>query len=346
MFKSWYNDHLKSIRESFLCWLVPLLNYLELIPNGEKPSRTTSYHNFANTPNVDITKDIYIYDKHTKDGRSQEKQQDFAKTGAHVENEDSSVNQEWKRFYETKDDIDKETEYPFIVRAQLVTGNSKTDTYIARDKYTNKLIFMKGPIVNYISAVENNYKLKLKFGLPTIPFHIIKLIPDRWPNKTPLGLRNRLDRKIPQTFMTFDCLLSEDEIKTKKHSSKLWPETDVLDIDDFHMTFKKELSNQEMIDYVHALLFRYLVGIGDLADRNFIRHGGRVYSIDEEKEGSCVNFMDELKKNKCKIIKEWLNSNYDSLDIHDWDYSKNYERLRVIKDKKKCIKLFSYLPEP
>jgi hypothetical protein len=132
-----------------------------------------------------------------------------------------------------------------------------------------------------------------------------------------------------------------------EHSSTLWPPTEVIDWKQipFHFTHKaRALTNQEYKDYVHALLFRYLLGISDFADRNFLMKEGRVISIDEDVEGRSIDLYTALQKNKAAFVHTWLSDHYDELEVANWETSNSsydqQRKLSEIKEKTSCLALF------
>jgi hypothetical protein len=233
-----------------------------------------------------------------------------------------------------------ESEYTFVVRTQLTTSNAKTDVYFAMDG--DKSIVIKGPFSDReeINALESITKWKQAHGFPYIPFTVKQMIPDRWPEGVPLGIRNRIDRSVPAFFVIFDSMIQT--FTTKMHSSKVWPQTEVVQWDKvkFHYDYETA-TEQEQRDYVYALLFRYVLGVPDLADRNFLVVNGRTISIDEELQGREVKFMAELKKTKAKIIHDWLDEHYEELNL-DWKVisPNKITRLQHIKTKEGCLALF------
>lgn len=367
---SWYKNHIGKMKEGFLCWLFPLLIYLSVIKEYKDTIKEDNYiDNWDKNRKMEIIDiDDYVVDKHTKKGSSRDLVE-FALIGAHVENEATSVNNLWKKFYEDgkryeegqpiigetiefdeKDEIDyplETQEYSFIVLTQLTTSSSKMDVYFAKDK-KGKFVVVKGPYQNkkQIDVLLKNTECKKKNNLPYINFKIRQMIPDRWPSGIPLGARNSIDRKSPAWFIIFDSIIEESKIKTKIHSSKLWPETSVVDwdkISDIHFEYKSgKRTDNEIKDYVHAILFRYIRGISDLADRNFLMTDKRIISIDEDIEGHPVKLSTELRKNKTEFLYNWINKHYDNLDIHKWEVcdKNDIERLEEIKNKKECLKLF------
>jgi hypothetical protein len=237
-------------------------------------------------------------------------------------------------------------EYQFIVLTQLVTSHSKQDVYFAKDT-NNKLVVVKGPYPSLtpIEILKRHTEWKKQNHLPYIPFEIKEMIPDRWPEGIAMGIRNSLDRTKTAWFIIFDSVIEENQIKIKKHQSKCWSETEVVDWSTIplHFDYTQSLTSQEMTDYVHGLLFRYLYGVSDLADRNFLKVKGRIISIDEDIENKNVNLYSELKRNKSEYIQNWLETNYHRLDVLQWpetDSRIKNQRLKEIQNREKCINLF------
>ena len=161
----------------------------------------------------------------------------------------------------------------------------------------------------------------------------------------PLGARNKVGRSSLAYFVVFDSYLKEEDLKTKIHSSTVWPPTEVVDWSQipFHFTYKERaLTEQEYIDYLHAILFRYLLGVSDLADRNFLMTGGRVISIDEDVEGRVMDLYGTLQKNKAAFLHKWLQNGYESLSVEQWVVSdaSQQDRLDEIQSKERCLSLF------
>ena len=68
-----------------------------------------------------------------------------------------------------------------------------------------------------------------------------------------------------------------------------------------------------MEHYVLALLFRYVMGIPDPADRNFILVHDLIYSCDEEGFGRETNYQSALKERKCEHIKNYIRAEWTKL---------------------------------
>ena len=244
-----------------------------------------------------------------------------------------------------------ETDYIFIVRTQLTTMASKMDVYFAmtpeKANSEQRLVVMKGPYATRkeIDALEANTNWKAENGIPYIPFTIKYLIPDRWPEGVPLGARNTIDRSKRAYFILFESLIgnvtNKESFPIKLHSSKVWPETEVVEWDKIHFHYKYALSSeQQQIDYIQALLFRYVLGIPDLADCNFLMIGDQTISIDEDIEGREVNLYKELKKSKAQYVHDWLELYYDQLELN-WTVKEERQKyLDQIQTKEGCMSLF------
>ena len=239
--------------------------------------------------------------------------------------------------------------YDFVVRTQLTTMGTKMDVYFAKDK-AGSLVVVKGPYQTRkeIDILVSNTEWKRKHDLPYNRFVVRELIPDRWPEGVPLGARNKIDRNRPAFFLVFESYIDESQLRTKMRSSPLWPSTEVVDWEQipFHFDYKnRALSDQEITDYVHALLFRYLLGISDYADRNFVLKDGRIISIDEDVENHEINLYRVLQKNKADFVYRWLTSNYEKLDLQRWtpknpNDASQQRRLKDIQTKELCLRMF------
>ena len=263
-----------------------------------------------------------------------------------------------------EDDVSNlESYYRFVIRAQPNTSASKSDAYFADDPVTGEFLFIKGPLKS-VKDAENSINMNIWKKNNNLPYmnslKIRLLIPDRWPEGVELGLRNKIDRTKEAPFLISESTIDRDKIvgniitygeykllKKDKSESKKWP----LDLElvnwfnvQSHLDINK-LNETEFTDYVLNLLARWIFGISDLADRNFLRKNGRVYSIDEEYKDKSVNFLNELRKNKCKTVNDWLINNYDSLIypiIREWNVPDEYkEKLRNLLNKRYTLELFN-----
>ena len=240
--------------------------------------------------------------------------------------------------------------YDFVLRTQLTTSRSKTDVYFATAK--DVLYVVKGPLRDVEDAHRaiQMARWKKTNGLPAVVPQLVHLLPDLWAEGVPLGVRNGVDRSKPAPFLVAESLTPLTSIRRRMHKSKLWPLTEVVDpvATGCHLdseSFRdKTLTNIEIADYVHALLARYLFGISDLADRNFIRARGRIYSIDEETRKYELNFMKELRIQRCKTVVEWIEDNWTAVHEHVSAWIKIPEARKsfweTLCERENCLKLF------
>lgn len=383
-FVEWYKEHIGGMKEGFMCWLLPLLYELDIVPLGEAQPVKDSPYVPQNRKGEKIDIEDYVLDKHTSKGRGKGLIE-FVLNGARVSPEAAFVNPLWKQFYEDgkrweegapilgglpptpvrkeeskekpkekpkeepKDSPhQRESEaYEFVVRTQLTTSSTKMDVYFARDN-TGKLVVIKGPYSERteIDILISHTEWKKANGLPYHTFVVRELIPDRWPEGVPLGARNRINRSQPAYFLVLDSYLQESELRTMNHSSTLWPVTEVVDWKQipFHFTYKQRpLTQQEYKDYIHALLFRYVFGISDWADRNFLMSKGRVISIDEEIENRELDVYATVQKNKAAMIHQWLTNHYDQLEVSQWNVqgAAKQAKLAIIQHREQCLALFA-----
>jgi hypothetical protein len=214
-------------------------------------------------------------------------------------------------------DVTHETQFEFLVRAQINTGHGKTDVYFARAPGDPaRVVVVKGPFASRVppaNAVEMN-EWKRQNGLPHVQMAAVRMIPDRWPDGVPMGVRNRVTRDAPMWFLVADSLLPGDPPARAHGPTAKWPVTDVVDWAQLEghvwapMQAGCRPTRQEKIDYILAVLARFVIGIGDYADRNFLRANGRLYSLDEDPRSSKVwpHLYGELRKNKAAMVLGWL----------------------------------------
>ena len=303
----WFKE-LKGTRESFLCLLLPLLKR-DLpathfpLPFAVRPENVPVFCGAkwdVEAPRIEF--DDFVFDKHCRgSGETSEKTREyFVHVSSFVNNEVYPTTPLFKQIYQG---VARETQaFELITRCQLVCSASKTDSYIAKQR--GKLLFVKGPYKEPPMFFVQMQAIKRAYNLPSIQARVDYLYADRWPEGTPLGVRNSLARDIPLPFLVCDSLLEEKELVTKMAESKLWPQTKVLDFsripsarfDPF------SLSEQELADYVGAVKLRARYNIGDFADRNFVRAGGRVYSVDEEYGREPINLEKQLKKKRYELV--------------------------------------------
>lgn len=307
----------------------------------------------------------YALDKHTLTGLRKGKTAiDFAKEGAYVENESDLLNKEYRKVYlETKNikpDIPKlnngiknlESEiFDFDVRVQATVTDYRQDTYLATEKKTGRFVFVKGP---YKTEEEVNIPIKLSEmktviapNLPNIKLEKIKLIPDLFPN-LPWGIRRHLDRNKEYWFLISESLIKKP-VPRKIHNTKKWGDVEVIDyskIDEPKKPDILKLKENELYSYILNLLFRYALGIPDIADRNFmLMKDGRVFSTDEEGFNKNINIRNKIGAKKAEFILENIEKEWDKIekDIDDWLKNSVKLELEWIVKKLKEMKNLKYI---
>lgn len=301
-----------------LFFLLPLLEFLfggyELEPTEHQEDLNWNEHKALPI----WVFDDYVFDKHTRDG--QRGRDYFVSVSSQVNKEifllpecfaDKYYGREKKvKEIEVKTEpfsipSAEETDYELVVRCQLVCSKTKTDSVIARCPKTKKIVFLKGPFktdetVRFFLRMQEEKRAR---NIPAVNARLIHLVPNRWA-RTPIGIRNELDLSKPWPFMECDVVFNEGDIKTRVHSSSLWPETAVMDCEAMNLTINPfKLKGQQLNDYIKAVRFREEFKIGDLADRNFLLgKDGRIYSVDEETSGGSFDLLKQLKRKRYELV--------------------------------------------
>ena len=191
---------------------------------------------------------------------------------------------------------EKESEaFEYIVRAQLVPNNTRTDVMFAKDEIFGHC-FVKGPYLTN-STIKYHAMLhdwKKANGLPVVDYYFANLYPDVWPEGTPLGQRNKTNRNQKYTFMVMESLLEttkpetiiRDLDKEKDGTTKGgWKgKIELLESDKSWEPLKmwNSVSDKVKKDFTVSMIYRSMIGADDLADRNFVLKGDTLYSIDED----------------------------------------------------------------
>ena len=124
------------------------------------------------------------------------------------------------------------------------------------------------------------------------------------------------------------------------YGTKTWPETRIIDFEkivsskdnsfnkwDAHC-WDNSLDKHKM-EFVSYILFRYMMGIGDFAARNFVFIDYVVYGIDEDapKKGDLKTFRSLLNKTRSAQVAKWIEAHWDNV-------SKFIDKLVKLKDSK------------
>jgi hypothetical protein len=387
--EEWYWE-LKNLKESFLCLLVPLLFHVHGIPETEEihltadPRIHSVFDDVINGTTFIIPD--YAIDMHTKEGRKKgSSRTDFAKKGAYVTNELDIGNPRFKAFYDAIKEED-DTQYgsrsrragplsplesdtfTFLVRAQITCSASRPDTYFGMDNRTNLLCFVKGPYLTEdqakipctISEIKSRWFKEIHCHPPTI----LCLRPDLFPD-VPLGTRTKVDRNKGYWFITSPSLIILP-IPSKIVSSTLWINERVVDRDKAKGADIPSPLNENrdiQVQYVMNMVWRYIIGIPDPADRNFLivqqNNHSVILSTDEETMGHETNYVNGLKAAKCKLIvnilrdeeslvrtfRKWLRRvrSYDEVfcDIVGKHYYDIIKRMEIASDLERLCTVFT-----
>ena len=121
-----------------------------------------------------------------------------------------------------------------------------------------------------------------------------------------MGIRNRLDRTRTYPFLITKSIIPLDRYKTRIHSSKLWPETRVIDPDAtaIHLDSIRQLNDVQKVDLLNLIAFRCKYKLSDMATRNFLVDDKHVYSIDEESINPDFDLRSELKRQRFAEVEE------------------------------------------
>lgn len=371
---------LMHTREAFLCWMLPLLAFVRggeqilLIsqeieykwPDGEvfkMPSYVFDMHvsgkrtsqgylkfleEGSHVENEDSTRICTEWKKiyNNAKRRSAQLLQSDAKRKAeeqHIKNVKKSRLHDDVKITTCKKSTLETHAYRFEARTQLVTSRYKTDVYFARNDQ-NERVVVKGPLKKLCDAVRvvRLAEWKKQHGLPYVNAKVVFLIPDRWPEGTPLGLRNSIASLKHAPFLIMDSVIPTDvHIDVKKHSSKRWPVTDVVDWDKlviYRWKPMEETDTAKLVSWVISVLCRYVHKIPDFADRNFmVDTDNCVVSLDEDAQPSDnINLMTELKKKRCELACRVINKHWPEIQLktNTWGVSE-------IQTKNGVLKLFT-----
>lgn len=206
--------------------------------------------------------------------------------------------------------------FEFLFRAQLTPGDNKSDVYMARAG-DGTLLVVKGPYdrdTTPRSAATASEWLRAN-GLPYHGCALMNLYPDRWPEGVPLGRRNFIPCAKLSPFLVMEYI-GDSLPATRTHSSTRWPPTEVLESDASWKVIEMWEGAAEPVKawYVLALFSKFVLGVCDWADRNFVLYRGRIYAIDNDvAEHKWPSFEAELRGRKHTYIKDWVAGNAAAL---------------------------------
>lgn len=374
----WYKE-ISSCQENFLPWLIYIIfkrkNHVEeYLPNYIDPNQIKEW---LENNKEEIEFNDWVYDKHTKIGRQNDKTNTveyFRNISSIVIPEDPRINEEYKTYYlnlikkneeKTYDEIiiidDEinnnnicaETDYfEFKIRAQLLTSNYKTDTYFGIlkkeiDEFkVGEVVFIKGPLLeqNVNRAIKYN-EIKSKINLPYIRIKKIFLRCNMFKaEEIILGQRKQIKEGW---FLVCEDIrnMEIENIPFEIKNSKLYKDIKVVDGTKLKI---KQISSEYIkdevgINYILMLLFRYILSIPDIANRNFLVKNKDVFSLDEDHPLGTPEFnMSKEIKEKIKIILDdnILENNIFDTIIKWYDIMREYDcTINYIKNKEDMKKI-------
>jgi hypothetical protein len=271
--------------------------------------------------------------------------------------------------------------FDYITRAQIPTSGSKTDSYYAKIKHDYKkfkideTVFVKGPFLdnNVYNILKLFIKMKKIMNIPYINIEKVSLkmsldfFTGEVVDKYIMGksyIRNKLDKNNMYTFVIYENLCNDIYIekygylKTQKSVNWINTNATVLNLNKtdkkFHHFELEDLKNEKyLLEYIESLYFRYLFGIVDSANRNFLIVNNRLFGIDEEnidmdndsnfskltKQFEYINNnWDKVCDKIIKILQEWNNKLPEIIKILDNKiYCKFVKRLNIITQNPKII---------
>lgn len=341
---SWFRE-LSGIREGFLTWWCLVTACVIGWQTREVADDVPDHkHVYSRNLSETIRIDDYVIDKHTKVGRKLGKDSiDFVFEGAFVVREAKIGNPGLRLFYQDinvyrlsglkgvrRQRVAKESDvFDFVVRAQLVCGTGKTDTYFAIERSTGKRVLVKGPFrtKDSIKNVLDIAKIKKALGLPFVRVRRMALRPNLFPDSV-MGIRSRMkDRDVISCFLVFEDETTEERLPVILRKGNVTPETEVVDWPKvksmLHFNVLECNDPQILFSFCVAVIFRYILGLPDLADRNFlfVPRKGLVYSIDEDVCDREIDLGTALKKNRYAKYRQILEENQTKIQeiLESWE---------------------------
>jgi ADP-ribosyl-[dinitrogen reductase] hydrolase len=224
-----------------------------------------------------------------------------------------------------EDNILKETKlFKFKIRAQLTCSKCRPDVYFADINNTQGVV-VKGPFIEFNDIYEsyNLFRVMELFNLEgerrvNFPSYVTVKVayPDMFLIKSsrpevalrydiPFGERLKANVKTPAYFLVMEDLFGIKNYPSIMKSGTKWPETKVVDytkvklsdtngdsVREVGFPSEESMKNEKRcISFIHQLIFRCILQLGDFALRNFIYRGNEVWNID----------CDSVTKNKMEI---------------------------------------------
>lgn len=200
------------------------------------------------------------------------------------------------------------------------------------------LVAVKGPMTEPAAkAAVYVDTWKRRMGLPSVHQKIVWAVPDRF---------GSAGQVLPKPFLVSTCLIPATALPYVSPGSYVMDWSRVA----LHIRFADDVARFRVVDYVHALLVRYLFGISDASDRNFlVASGGIVVGVDEDSaKDRRVDLRDMLGPAKSAWVSAWIRENFQKLEVNRWALPRDVgslqsyaDRLRDLQTRDSCVALFS-----
>ena len=287
----------------------------EYIPN-EECMELKNYYSFTKLLTFNKIDDNFLYLKNINDKDEDEDEEIIIKKPLNIINEEKDI-------------------FKYIARAQITTSSSKQDSYFAKmlknyeDFKNGETVFVKGPYEdNIYDLLKFFIEAKKILNIPYINIDKIdiKMSPSIFEDEIDTNknveyyIRNKLKYNKKYTFLIYKNMCENNifttkygKIKTQKSQGWIKSNTTIVDWDETNKkTNCKQFDTNDlknlnyMVYYIIAIYFRYLFGIVDHANRNFLISDNILYSVDEENINMTKdsNFT-KLEKNFDIINKNW-----------------------------------------
>ena len=360
--KKWFNQMYRDMYIHMKYALVHRPKTEEQMALLYKPStvKTKQAYKFAFKKAKDKAKDKSGSTKHSKDVKLDRPSESIlpgvSKSKSNPSTDPSSETDPFKDSIVDLSGSNESDLFSVIARAQIPTSSFKTDVYFGRSTNTitgypvGTRVVVKGPYVEndlgYKFALDIN-TIKKTLNLPRNDrIMLIRMKPNRWgttefkDGRTGVRYNKAFDSSRPYWFMISVDYLKNIELPVKMYGTKTWPETRIIDFEKIvsskDNTFNKwdahcwdNSLDKHKMEFVFYILFRYMMGIGDFAARNFVFIDNVVYGIDEDapKKGDLKTFRSLLNKTRSAQVAKWIEAHWDNV-------SKFIDKLVKLKDSK------------
>lgn len=271
--------------------------------------------------------------------------------------------------------ITQETDiFKYIARAQVPTSGSKQDSYFAKmlKKYegfkSHEVVFIKGPFDTdeVYDILKLFIDIKKILNMPYIEVSKIDIKMSRaiftdeinTNENVKYYIRNKKDYNKKYTFLIYKNICGDNiytikygSVKTQKSQGWIDSNTTIVNWEETNKKTKcKQFDTNDLKDinymvyYILSIYFRYLFGIVDHANRNFLILDDILYSIDEEN----IDMNKESNFNKLEKNFDMINNNWAKIEnrinkiLESWSsVIEKIVNMLPFEDRPKLIKRFN-----